>query len=303
MVSTCSLIVFTIKRFFEGDLFLVLLDGTLAVIMGAAGYYSHKTKNFQIARISLVYMSVIGVLIACYHNALFSLYWCYVLVAMVFYLINYKKAALVNIIVISTCYYFISTQDTAVDPTSFLMTIILLFICTFVFSYNNYQYHIHLNEILHIDELTGAKNRRAFKLKSKELIELYKRKRIVSSIMYLDIDKFKYINDTYGHDVGDDVIIKITKKIKENLRGTDELYRLGGDEFVIVSTSSNKKNTATLGRRLCREVENLNIIQNESITISIGVSETIKSDNEGDMLKRADTALYSAKKSGRNTVA
>ena len=124
----------------------------------------------------------------------------------------------------------------------------------------------------------------------------------------LDIDFFKSINDTHGHDAGDDVLRDFALRIKRSIRGIDLACRYGGEEFVIVMPETDVAVAAMVAERLRRRIasEPFAIAQGANsipVTISIGISALRgKDDNAASLLKRADLALYRAKRDGRNRV-
>ncbi|QFR42893.1 GGDEF domain-containing protein [Sulfurimonas xiamenensis] len=158
-------------------------------------------------------------------------------------------------------------------------------------------------ELIRIDFLTKAKNRKAYHENVLELLSLYKRYQIPFSIMLFDIDNFKEVNDTYGHSVGDDVLKDITRLVKSEIRESDFLYRVGGEEFVVLFPQTSLQSAKKVAEKIRKIIQNnLNTIENRTITISIGVCE-VEADDIGDSLyKKVDQLLYKAKKSGKNRV-
>ena len=153
------------------------------------------------------------------------------------------------------------------------------------------------------DYLTKLNNRKSYNEKIKELVSRKQRYQTVFSMIMYDIDDFKYINDTYGHTVGDSVLIKMSKLVKSHLRETDHIFRIGGEEFVILLTETDLENSKKVASKICKSVEeNLKNITDTVITISLGVSEVNKSDTEDTMFKRVDDLLYKSKHSGKNKV-
>ena len=123
----------------------------------------------------------------------------------------------------------------------------------------------------------------------------------------LDIDKFKNVNDTYGHQVGDDVIIKLAQILQQLTRKSDVVFRLGGEEFLILLPETGMEGARSLAETLRIEVEKVLIRLEDGtelrFTISIGVSQVEAGEQNFDAsMTRADTALYEAKESGRNRV-
>ena len=156
------------------------------------------------------------------------------------------------------------------------------------------------------DGLTEIFNRRFLEEKAKELFLRYKLSNTQVGIIMLDIDDFKKINDTYGHDVGDMVLIKLVQTINQLIRKEDLFIRYGGEEFLIILPNSNIEDTYKIAEKIRKEIENITInINNNTIkfTISLGVSEIHKDDiSIYDAIKRADVNLYKAKKEGKNRV-
>lgn len=167
-----------------------------------------------------------------------------------------------------------------------------------------------LKRIANTDPLTGISNRRVFFEKSEEELKRIKRGHGQFSMLLLDIDHFKKINDTYGHDVGDFVLIEVTKVIKQCLREIDIPARLGGEEFGIFLPETGAQGAFHVAERVRSTIAKHSFMadakQNCPIgcTVSIGIT-TAQFDDDMDatrMYKMADTRLYIAKNSGRNQV-
>lgn len=167
-----------------------------------------------------------------------------------------------------------------------------------------------LKRIANTDPLTGIANRRVFFEKMEEEIKRIKRGRGEFSMLLLDIDHFKKVNDTYGHDVGDYILIEVTKVIAEALREVDIPARLGGEEFGIFLPETGTQGALHVAERVRSAIAKHTFMadakQNRPIgcTVSIGIS-TVRFDDETDatkIYKAADTRLYIAKNSGRNQV-
>lgn len=164
-----------------------------------------------------------------------------------------------------------------------------------------------IEKLANTDPLTGIANRRyLFEELEGELIRS-KRFNHPFSVLVLDIDHFKKINDTYGHDVGDEVIKGLVDTLNQSLREVDCLGRLGGEEFVIILPETSTEGALLVAERLRRLVSGftLDYKQKEiiSITVSIGISSYCKEDLCVEtILKRADEALYKAKQEGRDRI-
>jgi diguanylate cyclase (GGDEF)-like protein len=155
------------------------------------------------------------------------------------------------------------------------------------------------------DPMTGLYNRRYFIEQSQIIINLSKRQGQTTSLIMCDIDKFKNINDSFGHDVGDQVIIEFGEILKACVRDEDILSRFGGEEFLILLPQSNINGAVELAQRIRLATENRSIkIKNDTIkfTASFGVTSFRETDDIENNIKSADEALYKAKEGGRNQV-
>jgi diguanylate cyclase (GGDEF)-like protein len=126
-------------------------------------------------------------------------------------------------------------------------------------------------------------------------------------MMFFDIDNFKQINDTFGHAVGDQALIKIIQTVCAKIRSTDLIGRYGGDEFVILLPQTSAQDALLLANRIHASVADMRLDTDKgplTVTVSIGISQTIhdgaQADTVENLLMRADQALYSAKQAGRN---
>jgi len=156
------------------------------------------------------------------------------------------------------------------------------------------------------DELTDVYNRRHFIDKSKAVIELMKRYQRPASMMMLDLDHFKNINDQYGHHIGDLALIAFTRVCRKEIRESDILGRMGGEEFGLILPETPIQNAQALAERIRKATAAIVIPFNEQmirITVSIGVVELDKEDLTFDsVMQRADQAMYQAKENGRDQV-
>ncbi|WP_166423779.1 GGDEF domain-containing protein [Paraglaciecola sp. 20A4] len=168
------------------------------------------------------------------------------------------------------------------------------------------EQNITLESLANVDSLTGIFNRR----KAMEFFELEflraKRTQKWLCVMMLDVDHFKSINDTFGHLVGDEVLVDIAKQVKANLRPYDLAGRYGGEEFILVLPSTSLDEAVQVGERIRQTIKDAIIEINGleiHVTMSIGISSYHEDDsNSAQSLTRADDALFRAKRAGRNCV-
>jgi diguanylate cyclase (GGDEF)-like protein/PAS domain S-box-containing protein len=166
------------------------------------------------------------------------------------------------------------------------------------------QYEAELRRVAHYDALTGIPNRILLADRMKQAIAQTSREQNMMAVCYLDLDGFKPINDSSGHETGDEVLVEIAKRIGNTIRGGDTVARLGGDEFVVLLLGLEKGEecVTTLERLLTSIAEPISVKNKTfSVSASIGLSMYPMDDEDPDtLLRHADQAMYSAKQSGKN---
>ena len=185
--------------------------------------------------------------------------------------------------------------------------IVIVFSCVFSFRSQYYKriHYVNNKELVRLsttDPLTGAYNRAKFDDELDKCQAYSKRYQSPLSLIIFDFDDFKDINDTYGHLVGDQVIIETSAFIKETVRETDIFARWGGEEFVILLPNTELDAAVELAERLRQDIENLKFEKTNRITCSFGVVRLTAEDHAESFLDRADKLLYQAKNSGKNSV-
>jgi diguanylate cyclase (GGDEF)-like protein/PAS domain S-box-containing protein len=159
-----------------------------------------------------------------------------------------------------------------------------------------------LRKLSETDALTGAYNRR--KLDNALLIAFsnFRRYHRKFSVIMFDLDRFKSINDCFGHDAGDRVLVEVSTMVRQSIRNDDLYVRMGGEEFIVVCPDTLGEHAANLAERIRKAIMDYNFGFNEGLTCSFGVCEVYAEDSPESLVKRADIALYHAKKAGRNRV-
>lgn len=152
------------------------------------------------------------------------------------------------------------------------------------------------------DALTGVANRRKFEAELDIAVARANRWDTIFSIILLDIDHFKRINDRFGHDVGDNAIVALTKILKDNVRKPDLIARWGGEEFVILSTDNELQSAMLLAEKLRTIVAEYNFWFGATVTASFGVTTFTKFESKEKLFSRVDQYLCDAKAHGRNRV-
>lgn len=163
------------------------------------------------------------------------------------------------------------------------------------------QANAQLERLAHHDPLTGLLNRRGFDERIAAALSSARRRQAPLSVIAVDADHFKQVNDRYGHDVGDQVLQAISQVLRKRLREIDIVARIGGEEFVVVLIDTGGLDAANVAAALVKAVEDAEMPAVGCVTISCGVADVhVHTEAPASALRRADAALYQAKQSGRN---
>lgn len=168
---------------------------------------------------------------------------------------------------------------------------------------NCLQYYSALQASL-VDALTGVKNRAAFDQALRREVELAHRRKSPLSVMLLDVDFFKRINDTHGHSAGDLALRTVARATEESVRSSDIVFRYGGEEFVVLLSGTDTEGAALLAERVREAIERtvIGFLGKDPVTVSLGVASLHPWEDGAALFQRSDEALYQAKRNGRNRV-
>ena len=184
-----------------------------------------------------------------------------------------------------------------------MLVVILLMIGGFYVFRTIHNYVIELQDHAHVDPLTGLLNRRQFHIMTDHEFGKLARAKNEMSVMMIDIDHFKNINDQHGHAVGDAVLVALSHSLREELRDTDLLCRWGGEEIVLLLPGICESAALEIAGRLNRKIAQKPVLAGHvkvNFTVSIGIAAYSTHANVADLISQADVALYHVKSNGRN---
>jgi diguanylate cyclase (GGDEF)-like protein len=238
----------------------------------------------------------------------------FTVVLLTFFIIWLLIRSIVTVPILHICKQIQSQVDSKVTDMKLLKTSAKdeLFALVQVFNQRTSQLlemRDEIKKLAHFDELTGLVNRRLLIERLDEKLAIAQRQHCSGALMFIDLDNFKLINDSLGHDMGDELLVGVAKRFQKCIRVEDTVARLGGDEFVVLITKYNEsfeklRNEATIiAEKLVHAMKEPFVLQGHQykITVSIGITifsgENIASD---ELLSQADTAMYRAKNNGKN---
>jgi diguanylate cyclase (GGDEF)-like protein len=292
---------FAIKRYMQQEWTSAIIDTIIVTGFVALGTYVYRTRRVRAASIAIAFICMSGVISTVYVNGPVQIYWIFPALMAMFYLVQPREAVVGAAITVATLLPAVLPANNAHETGTIFTTILVTSAFAFAFSLITSRQREQLLVLATKDPLTGAGNRRALEAKLSEVVNAFRRSGTVASLVLIDLDHFKEVNDAHGHAVGDQILKRVTEILDLRIRVTDSLYRIGGEEFVVVLSGANLDRAVYLAEQLRTLVDANELVPDHAVTISLGVAELKKGENGNDWLHRADEALYRAKDAGRNS--
>ncbi len=293
---------FAVIRWMNADWIIAIIDTLIVLGFVFLGTYVYRTRRVRVASILIAVLAVGGTIVTVYLRGPQQIYWAFPTLMAAFYLLKPREAIVLTLSMTAILLpQVIQTADTF-RASTILITILVTTAFAYAFSVINDRQQQQLVSQARKDPLTGAGNRRALEDKLTHVIAKFDRNCSPASLILIDLDHFKSVNDVYGHAAGDQILRGITQIVNLRIRKTDSLYRIGGEEFVVVIEGHDMEHASRLAEQLRTLVEVNELVPDRSVTISLGVAELQMGETVERWLHRADEALYHAKRAGRNTI-
>ena len=301
--GTCvGILPFAVFRAVVQDWDIAILDFLIFVGMGIIFIYVYKTDNVKNTSLALISLALIGNVFSFYMKGISQIFWIYPAMLSAYYVMSPKKAMLVNFIMLSFYIPKLISILEFINITTILVTIIITNIIAYAFASGLRNRESILEKIASEDYLTTTGNRRALDETIKELHKKLKNHDKCASLILLDLDHFKKINDSKGHIVGDDILVRLSEHLLTYFDNKNQVFRFGGEEFLIICENKGINGAYKMAENIRKIVKKNIAVDNKKLTISLGVSEYIKEESIEDWVHRVDLALYQAKNQGRDKV-
>lgn len=300
--GTLGIMPFAIMRFLRGEWIIGIIDTVIVVSMASLAVFVFRTHKVRAASIFLSALTLTGALLTVYLKGPMQVFWTYPAMMVTFYLIKPKEALTLVVLAGLALLPALIPQMEFAHLGAVLVTLLITNSVAYSFASHSLFQQEQLMELAAHDPLTGTGNRRGLLLEMDRVSALRSRIGTPCSLLLIDLDRFKNINDRFGHGVGDDVLVSVSRRITTRIRQTDSVYRIGGEEFVVILHNEKIRDAAALAEDLCAHVSEEVCSNNITVTISTGVAELVLGESSKEWLARADVALYEAKARGRNRV-
>jgi len=293
---------FTIYRAVQNDWYVAFLDLIVVIGMSIIFGYVYKTNNVKLASLVLILVALSANVLSFYMKGISQVYWIYPAMLSAYYIMSPKKGLLINFVMLSFYIPKLIFSLEIVNVSTILATIIITNMIAYVFASGLRNQEVKLKKLASEDYLTGTGNRRALSEKLELLNKSLKNHDKTATIVLLDLDHFKKVNDIHGHMKGDEVLIRLAELLKCFYQNNENIFRYGGEEFLILCPGTSVEQGFNQAQKIRQIVKENIVIENNEQTISLGVAEYIKEESNDEWIRRVDLALYQAKNEGRDRV-
>jgi diguanylate cyclase (GGDEF)-like protein len=302
-IGLVALAPFTVLRFINGPLLVAAVDVATMVGLGLVLGYVWRGGNLEKASLLVALLNTLSGVVFGALLGLSGALWSYPVVLANFLLLSRGKAILLSAILVVALVAQGTVLDTPMLMARYAVAALAVGVLAYIFSYRAEIQRRQLQRLADHDSLTGAYNRRAMERELRIAIEVCRRHPTPVGLLLLDLDHFKRINDQYGHEAGDGVLIQLAELVTRSTRQGDRFFRYGGEEFVLLLLPGGDLAALQgVGEFLrAKAAEELHH-GDQRVTVSIGGALLRAGEDSAQWLARADAAMYLAKQQGRDRV-
>lgn len=302
-VGLVGILPFAAYRLLQGQWLIAAVDFLLVLI--AAGLLAYVWRTRRIETPSLIFISLcwLGVWAVNHLVGPSLLAWLFPTIVASFFLLSTRHASIFSLAGLIALLFMHWQQMPVIQLATFAATGLLSIIIVHAFTRGMLLQRSRLAQLADVDALTGAGNRRSMEKALKDKLGGIGRQPRPMSLVLIDIDHFKSINDSLGHAKGDEFLRRLVQLITHGSRSIDQLYRFGGDEFVLLMDHCKGSDAVLAAQKLLDRIGDAAPFADAGAHCSMGVAEYRLGDTPESWLVRADDALYQAKQTGRAKVA
>lgn len=304
LVCIVFLTPFAVNNFIQ-DRFLIGLAAVAIVGIFACNAYNIAVRGKfypALTLLALVPAVVVFLIMAISNQGIIGVLWCYPAVLAFYFMLPERKAWLANTVILGSTLPVVWASFEPELASRVIATLAIISVLSAVFLRVINDQQQMLREQAITDPLTGVLNRKLLQTSLEEAIQQNDRAGLPMTLIALDLDYFKRINDTHGHDAGDAVLKGVGQLLRERCRRVDKVFRMGGEEFLVLLYNSNTNNGIGTAEEIRLAVNALSSPDGAPVTISVGVASLEPDEDWRCWIKRSDQNVYQAKRDGRNRV-
>lgn len=301
-VLAIALVPFAYLRTLESHWAMAFVDLGIVCIMSLLFLFVYVSRRVRTAGVFLALGFVSAALMTTLLLGVGHVFWAYPALIVAFFMLDTRHAMILGVGFVVCFLGILSKELPLLNLATVCLTLVITILLANAFSLTSRRQQIALSVMANIDPLTGVGNRRALNQKIDSVTAIHRRSSSPASLLILDIDYFKKINDLHGHVMGDQILVEIADHIRRYTRATESVYRYGGEEFVVIAEQTGLEAAAVLGENLRYSIEQRVFSSGIKLTVSIGITELQNGQGRQGWLGDADALLFQAKGKGRNQV-
>jgi len=303
VLAVATILPFGVYRLLNGQWVIAAVDGLIVVSIGWAMSRAWRGGSLEAAGLIMAMVTTASCMLVSILFARHGLLWAYVVFTTNFVLTGRRYALLANLALLLVLALHPAVFEQTQERVVFIATSVLVSSMAFIFAYHTASQRQQLVALASRDVLTGVRNRLAMQTDLTLAVQTHRDSATPCGIAMLDLDHFKRVNDDFGHEEGDRVLVDFARIAEAHCRKRDRLYRLGGEEFVLLLPNTPSEGIRAALENLRSAVQReLSAPDGRSVTVSAGAALLHGESEWTDWLARADAALYRAKGRGRNRV-
>jgi diguanylate cyclase (GGDEF)-like protein len=290
-------------RYLNGETVKALVDLAIVVVALGSGIYTYwRGESTQtVSNITALLYSTGAVAVA-HLNQPLLVFWLFPALLANFFLLTAKTALIANLLTIAAVLPIALRLDNTTEAFAMMSSLLMCGSMAYVFALLTHRQQILLQGYATQDALTQLGNRRAMDEEMRLSIADFARNQTPVTLIVLDLDFFKMVNDKFGHNTGDTVLVDLANLLNRRVRKTDRAFRFGGEEFVVLARDTNLADALVIAEQLRVQVEAELRDPDGTLTASFGCAQLHADETLEEWFVRADKAVYQAKQQGRNCV-
>ena len=294
---------FCVIRYLNGEIINAIVDLAIVIVALGSAIYTYRLGQATqlVSNITALLYSSGAVAVAHLNEPIF-VFWVFPSLIANFFLLSTKAALIANSLTIIAILPIALGMPSTTETLAMVASLVMCSCMAYVFALLTHQQQSLLQGYATQDALTGLGNRRAMDEELSLCVEDYERAQTPATLIVIDLDFFKMVNDKFGHNVGDKVLIDLAELLARRVRKTDRAFRFGGEEFVVLARNTSLADALVIAEHLRLQIEAELKDPDGAITASFGCAQLLPNESPEEWFVRADKAIYQAKQQGRNCV-
>ncbi len=300
IVTVIMITPFAIYRLFSGQIVAACIDLLIVACISLGSVHAYVNNRTHGAALFLAITYSTGCIAVAYVAGAAGPLWAYAVLLSNFLLVERKRATLISACTIAGVAASWLALPELTHKAIFVVSSMTVCLFAFVFSWRAELQHQQLEDLAALDPLTGARNRRGIHAEIEIAMATSRQAGKPLGLIIFDLDQFKQVNDRFGHDAGDNILVEMADLVRRMTRKNDKFFRLGGEEFALLIADANATNLCEITEKIRTGIARKVRCGDTPVTASFGASLLRAGETESEWRDRVDAAMYRAKREGRN---